>query len=143
MNLSSTKPVEGGGVIVDDYVRVLFVLSSARYFIKKPLESQMKDLTMRHGWVVIFKMASALPLIAPPMKEGEVQETLTPVKAETLVVLKSRPTTPGTGTLQGESPHLCQSKRAMTGRKLETILGTERTLSPSNPSSVQLKCPKM
>ena len=49
-------------------------------------------------------MASALPLIAPPMKEGEVQETLTPVKAKTPVVLKSRPTTLGTGTLQGESP---------------------------------------
>ena len=60
----------------------------------------MKDLVMHHGWVIIFKkniiQNTALPL-APPMKEGVVHKTLTPVKSRTPVVLKSRPTTLGTG----------------------------------------------
>ena len=72
---------------------------------------------------------TALPF-TPPMKEGIVHETLTPVKAKMPVVLKSTPTTLGTGTLQEESPHLCQSKRTMTGRKLKTISEAEKIPFP-------------
>ena len=73
-------------------------------------------------------------LLAPSMKE-DVEETPTPVKVKTPVVLKpksrrARLNNSSEQPLQCGALSLCRSKRATAGRKLETILEAEREPSP-------------